>query len=104
MSKILIHEDNFSDSSDCEIDEDVEGYLVVKESYCMACDSPLKSYHSLICSECLHDKAKELSQMVDDLNEDIKKYVFIDPDYSDSGIEIYFDNKEFSPSHQAVGH
>lgn len=80
MSKIIINEDDLDDlesevrfdSDDYELD-----YLVVRESYCMACDSPLRSYRSLICSGCLHDGVNILSNLVDSLNFEDSKFVIV---------------------------
>lgn len=78
---------NFKDEQKFLIEEDIdEEYfsefdsLTVRESYCMACESPLKTYHSLICPECLSDGAELLSNLVHSYNEDISSHVFVDPD------------------------
>lgn len=69
------------------IEEDVEesyfsefDYLTVRESYCMACDSPLKTYHSLICPECLNDGAELLNNLVHSYQDDDSNQIFINPE------------------------
>lgn len=58
-------------------DNNYEEILLIKESYCMACESPLKSYNSLICHDCLDDSVDLLVEMID-TSKDNKKQMFIE--------------------------
>jgi hypothetical protein len=49
--------------------EDDFSILKVKESYCMACEAPLKSYHSLVCPDCLGFEADKFKELVEELSE-----------------------------------
>ena len=66
----------------------LEEIFFIRESYCMACDSPLNSYNSLICPECLEESADILSTMIESQEESdfIVKNIFIDPNF-ESGPE-----------------
>jgi hypothetical protein len=80
---------NEGDSSDDDFKFDsnkLEEVILVKESYCMACDSPLKSYSSLICHDCLGDSVDVLSRMIE-TSDDEKKTIFVDPSYYNKHLE-----------------
>jgi hypothetical protein len=61
----------------------LEEIFFIRESYCMACDSPLNSYNSLICPECLEESAEILSTIIESQEESdfIVKNIFIDPNF-----------------------
>ncbi len=63
-----------TDFSDTDEDDEFD-HLIVRESYCMACDSPLRSYQSLICSDCLNYEANMLSKLINSRDVDISKFV-----------------------------
>lgn len=67
-------------------------YLIVREFYCMACDTPLKSYQHLICHDCLNDGVNVLTQLVESLDQEEmqdKKTIFIDSNFqSTSSLEV----------------
>lgn len=58
-------------------DNNYEEILLIKESYCMACESPLKSYNSLICHDCLDDSVDLLAEMID-ISKNSKKQMFVE--------------------------
>lgn len=67
-----------------KLDESIslEEIIIINESYCMACDSPLRTYSSLICPECLEESADLLSTIASlEEIDSISKTIFIDPDY-----------------------
>jgi hypothetical protein len=63
-----------TDFSDTDEDDEFD-HLIVRESYCMACESPLRSYQSLICSDCLNYEANMLSKLINSRDVDISKFV-----------------------------
>ena len=77
-----LDDSNEMESSSSQVDEfdefDEFDYLIVRESFCMACDTPLKSYHSLICHDCLSDGAELFHNLI---NKNIKNSIFIDPNF-----------------------
>lgn len=80
------------------LDDDImlEEVLFIKESYCMACDSPLRSYSSLICPECLEEGADMFSSMIDNKNNTdyFNKSIFIDPEFKPDTTEEDIDEEE----------
>jgi hypothetical protein len=84
----MSHEHDNQKQMNSENDFDEFDYLIVRESYCMACDGPLKSYQRLICHECLSQGVDVLKNLVDNLDQDSeKKYIFIDLDFQPSSEE-----------------
>lgn len=84
----MSHEHDDQKQMSLESDFEEFDYLVVRESYCMACDGPLKSYQRLICHECLNEGVDVLKNLVDNLDKaQGKKYIFIDPDFNPASEE-----------------
>lgn len=65
LDQVFLEEEFQEDPSDSE---DFSSFKI-KESYCMACEAPLKSYHSLICPDCLGLEAEKFSELVEELQE-----------------------------------
>jgi len=86
MSENEFNEDDSSDD-DFKFDSNkLEEVILIKESYCLACDSLLKSYSSLICHDCLGESVDVLSQMIENSNSE-KKTIFVDPLYYNKYLE-----------------